>query len=458
MRQLALDYGAHAAELNEAFERGGEGAAALAEAIVDAAEQPNEFDFIYPADAPIDDKIEAVCTRVYGADGVTFMPAAQEKLKTFTEQGYDTLPVCMAKTHLSLSHDPALLNAPTGFTVTVRDIRAYTGSGWLVPLLGDMQTMPGPRREAGCLRRRHRRERARRSGSSERSATARGRNRKESRRGLHGRALRGAARHDRRGDAGPGRRLGRRVRHRDGRVARRHGGAVRARLGRSRRRRGPGRDAPPPRGAARGRGRGRLRERAHGHADAEGARAGGAGHADRRDALASRRRPAPHRPDRRRRGRARVRDRRLRQPEPPRRCDRRLSVRRLGLPGLPPTSSRSTSRRWRATTGSSWPGLSCAARTRLHSGRSATPSERGRRRRPPARGRAARGRRGAGGRARTRWRRARGSRPSSSATTTPPRPTSAAFDGSPRRWAAATPPSCWRRTSRRPTRSPSSAS
>ena len=143
VRKLALEFGAHAAELNEAFERGGEGAQALAEAVVDAAEQPNGFDFLYPLDAPIAEKIEAVCKRVYGADGVAFFPAAQEKLKTFTEQGYDTLPVCMAKTHLSLSHDPSLLNAPTGFTVTVRDIRAYTGSGWLVPLLGDMQTMPG---------------------------------------------------------------------------------------------------------------------------------------------------------------------------------------------------------------------------------------------------------------------------------------------------------------------------
>ena len=143
VRKLALDYGAHAAELNDAFERGGEGAASLAKAIVDAAEQPDEFDFIYPLDAPIAEKIEAVCKRVYGADGVAFLPAAEEKLRTFTEQGYDKLPVCMAKTHLSLSHDPALLNAPTGFTVTVRDIRAYTGSGWLVPLLGDMQTMPG---------------------------------------------------------------------------------------------------------------------------------------------------------------------------------------------------------------------------------------------------------------------------------------------------------------------------
>ena len=143
LRRLALDYGAHAAELNEAFERGGEGAAALAEAVVDAAESPSSFDFVYPLDAPIDAKVEAICKRVYGADGVVFLPPAQEKIRIFTEQGFDKLPVCMAKTHLSLSHDPALLNAPTGFTVTVRDIRAYTGAGWLVPLLGDMQTMPG---------------------------------------------------------------------------------------------------------------------------------------------------------------------------------------------------------------------------------------------------------------------------------------------------------------------------
>jgi formyltetrahydrofolate synthetase len=143
LRRLALDHGAHAAELNEAFERGGEGAAALAEAVVDAAESPSTFDFVYPLDAPIAAKVDAICKRVYGADGVVFLPAAQEKIRVFTEQGFDKLPVCMAKTHLSLSHDPALLNAPTGFTVTVRDIRAYTGSGWLVPLLGDMQTMPG---------------------------------------------------------------------------------------------------------------------------------------------------------------------------------------------------------------------------------------------------------------------------------------------------------------------------
>jgi formate--tetrahydrofolate ligase len=143
VKRLALDYGAHAAELNEAFERGGEGAAALAEAVVDATEQPASFSPIYPLDAPIADKIDAICKRVYGADDVVFLPAAQDRIERFTKNGFDQLPICMAKTHLSLSHDPSLLNAPTGFTVTVRDVRAYTGAGWLVPLLGDMQTMPG---------------------------------------------------------------------------------------------------------------------------------------------------------------------------------------------------------------------------------------------------------------------------------------------------------------------------
>jgi formyltetrahydrofolate synthetase len=143
VKRLALEGGAVAAEVNEAFERGGEGAAALAEAVVAAADAPSDFRPIYGLEDPIDAKIEAICTRVYGADGVVFLPAAQQKIEQFTELGFDKLPICMAKTHLSLSHDPALLNAPTGFTVTVRDIRQYTGAGWLVPLLGDMQTMPG---------------------------------------------------------------------------------------------------------------------------------------------------------------------------------------------------------------------------------------------------------------------------------------------------------------------------
>jgi formyltetrahydrofolate synthetase len=143
VRRLALEHGAHAAELNEAFERGGEGAASLAEAVVDAADHPNEFEFTYPIDAPIEAKIEAIATRVYGAGSVMFLQTAKDRIKQFAAGGLGTLPICMAKTHLSLSHDPALTNAPTGFEVTVRDVRAYTGAGWLVALCGTMQTMPG---------------------------------------------------------------------------------------------------------------------------------------------------------------------------------------------------------------------------------------------------------------------------------------------------------------------------
>jgi formate--tetrahydrofolate ligase len=143
VRRLALELGAHAAAVNNAFEEGGDGARELAEAVVDAAEQPNAFQPVYPLEAPIVAKIEAIAKRVYGADGIFLLPAAENDVKRFTEQGLDTVPICMAKTHLSLSHDPALAGAPTGFTVPVRAVRAYTGAGWLVALCGDMQTMPG---------------------------------------------------------------------------------------------------------------------------------------------------------------------------------------------------------------------------------------------------------------------------------------------------------------------------
>jgi formate--tetrahydrofolate ligase len=143
VRRLALELGAHAAAVNNAFEEGGDGARELAEAVVDAAEQPNAFQPVYPPEAPIVAKIEAIAKRVYGADGIFLLPAAENDVKRFTEQGLDTVPICMAKTHLSLSHDPALAGAPTGFTVPVRAVRAYTGAGWLVALCGDMQTMPG---------------------------------------------------------------------------------------------------------------------------------------------------------------------------------------------------------------------------------------------------------------------------------------------------------------------------
>jgi formyltetrahydrofolate synthetase len=143
VRALALEAGAYAAEINDGFVQGGAGASALAEAVVAAAEEPSSFDFLYPIDAPIEEKIEAIARRVYGADGIYLLKTAKDKIQQFTQAGLDRLPICMAKTHLSLSHDAALANAPTGFTVTVRDLRAYTGAGWIVALCGDMQTMPG---------------------------------------------------------------------------------------------------------------------------------------------------------------------------------------------------------------------------------------------------------------------------------------------------------------------------
>jgi formate--tetrahydrofolate ligase len=143
VRALALERGAYAAEVSNGFDEGGAGAAALAEAVVAAADEPNSFDYVYPLDAPIEVKIEAIAKRVYGADGIFLLRSAQDRIEQFTKLGLRDLPICMAKTHLSLSHDAALTNAPAGFTVTVRDLRAYTGAGWIVALCGDMQTMPG---------------------------------------------------------------------------------------------------------------------------------------------------------------------------------------------------------------------------------------------------------------------------------------------------------------------------
>jgi formyltetrahydrofolate synthetase len=151
VRRIALEHGAYAAEVNDAFEQGGAGAAALAEAVAAAADEPSSFEYTYPLEAPIQDKIEAIAKRVYGADGVFLLKTAREKIGLYNRAGLDRLPICMAKTHLSLSHDATLPNAPTGFTVTIRDLRAYTGAGWLVALCGDMQTMPGLGRSAAAF-------------------------------------------------------------------------------------------------------------------------------------------------------------------------------------------------------------------------------------------------------------------------------------------------------------------
>jgi formate--tetrahydrofolate ligase len=143
VRRLAVEAGAFAAEVNEGFARGGEGAADLARAVVDACEQPTSFAPLYSDTDHVVEKIEAIATRVYGAKDVYIYPEAEKKIDQFIADGLDHLPICMAKTHLSLSADPELLNAPEGFRLAVRDVRAYTGAGWLVPLCGDITQMPG---------------------------------------------------------------------------------------------------------------------------------------------------------------------------------------------------------------------------------------------------------------------------------------------------------------------------
>ncbi|MGB9880732.1 MAG: formate--tetrahydrofolate ligase, partial [Anaerolineae bacterium] len=106
-------------------------------------EKPSNFRFLYPLDIPIKDKIEIIAREIYGADGVIFEAVAQQKLKLYTELGYDKLPINMAKTHLSLSHNPEWKGVPKGYMLPVRDIRASVGAGFLYPLCGAMRTMPG---------------------------------------------------------------------------------------------------------------------------------------------------------------------------------------------------------------------------------------------------------------------------------------------------------------------------
>jgi formate--tetrahydrofolate ligase len=143
VKRLALEAGAFAAETNDGFAKGGIGAAQLAEAVAAACEEPSEFRLLYDDDWSIQDKIEAIARNVYGARDVYFYPEAEKKIGQFIRDGLAHFPICMAKTHLSLSADPVLLNAPENFTLPVRDIRAYTGAGWLVPLAGDITQMPG---------------------------------------------------------------------------------------------------------------------------------------------------------------------------------------------------------------------------------------------------------------------------------------------------------------------------
>jgi formate--tetrahydrofolate ligase len=141
--ELAVGAGAETVVVNRGFADGGAGATELAEAVVDACERPNTFHQLTPEGTPLKDQIEAVATRLYGADGVDYLPQAEKDIARMDELGFGTVPVCMAKTHLSLSHEPMLLNRPRGFRLPVRGVVPSAGAGFVVVLCGDMQRMPG---------------------------------------------------------------------------------------------------------------------------------------------------------------------------------------------------------------------------------------------------------------------------------------------------------------------------
>ena len=140
--EIAEEYDARSAVTTH-FADGGRGAAELAEAVAEAAEEPSKFKVLYPDEAPLKEKIETVARRVYGADGVEYSSTADKQIATFTAAGFGNLPVCIAKTHLSISSDPSLKGAPTGWTLPVREVRASVGAGFIYPICGDMRTMPG---------------------------------------------------------------------------------------------------------------------------------------------------------------------------------------------------------------------------------------------------------------------------------------------------------------------------
>jgi methylenetetrahydrofolate dehydrogenase (NADP+)/methenyltetrahydrofolate cyclohydrolase/formyltetrahydrofolate synthetase len=144
IRKIAkADEGVVDAVVSDHYSKGGAGAVELGKAVIKAAELKSDFKFLYPLEKSIKEKIETIAKEVYGADGVDYSKQAENQISEFTRLGYDKLPICMAKTHLSLSHDPALKGVPKGFRVPIRDVSASIGAGFLYPLLGTMSTMPG---------------------------------------------------------------------------------------------------------------------------------------------------------------------------------------------------------------------------------------------------------------------------------------------------------------------------
>jgi formyltetrahydrofolate synthetase len=143
VRKIAIQAGADDAVASNHWAQGGAGAVDLGRAVIRACERPASFRFLYPLDTDIKSKIEVIVREIYGGSGVEYLPEAEKKIALYTRLGFGHLPICMAKTHLSVSHDASLKGAPTGFVVPVRDVRASVGAGFLYPLLGTMSTMPG---------------------------------------------------------------------------------------------------------------------------------------------------------------------------------------------------------------------------------------------------------------------------------------------------------------------------
>jgi methylenetetrahydrofolate dehydrogenase (NADP+)/methenyltetrahydrofolate cyclohydrolase/formyltetrahydrofolate synthetase/formate--tetrahydrofolate ligase len=142
-RKAAAEAGAEAAVVSNHWAEGGKGAVELAEAVAAACEKPSDFQLLYPDEMSIKEKITTICRKVYLAGAITYSDQAEEQIALYQENNLNHLPICMAKTHLSLSHDPNFKGVPRGFTVSVREVRASAGAGFLFPLLGKMRTMPG---------------------------------------------------------------------------------------------------------------------------------------------------------------------------------------------------------------------------------------------------------------------------------------------------------------------------
>ncbi len=143
VREAALNAGAFDAVVTTHWADGGEGGAALAEAVIKATDEPADFRYLYDVEQPLKEKIEILAREVYNADGVEYSPEAEKKIKLYNDLGYDKVPICMAKTHLSISHEPKWKGVPGGYTFPIRDIRASVGAGFIYPLAGEMRTMPG---------------------------------------------------------------------------------------------------------------------------------------------------------------------------------------------------------------------------------------------------------------------------------------------------------------------------